>query len=63
MLDWNGNGRIDPVDIGISIAARDCLEEEDVFEEALENTPSVQEEGPKKSFWAWLLGRRKKNKP
>ena len=22
MLDWNGNGKIDPVDIGISIAAQ-----------------------------------------
>jgi hypothetical protein len=21
MIDWNGNGKIDPVDIGISIAA------------------------------------------
>jgi len=23
MIDWNGNGRIDPVDIGISIAAQE----------------------------------------
>ena len=22
MLDWNGNGKIDPVDIGISVAAK-----------------------------------------
>lgn len=22
MLDWNGNGKIDPVDVGISIAAQ-----------------------------------------
>lgn len=26
MIDWNGNGRIDPVDIGVSMAA---LEDDD----------------------------------
>ncbi len=26
MLDWNGNGKIDPIDIGISIAAENETE-------------------------------------
>lgn len=34
MLDWNGNGQIDPVDIGISMMMEDAFEEETGSEEA-----------------------------
>ena len=33
MLDWNGNGMIDPVDVGISIAVQDALTEEEYIED------------------------------
>lgn len=36
MLDWNGNGRIDPTDVGISIAARGLSGTSD------ENDPEVK---------------------
>ena len=28
MIDWNGNGKIDPVDVGISIAVEEQAEED-----------------------------------
>ena len=48
-IDWNGNGKIDPVDIGISIAAENARETEPDWEE-YENVPAAcpQERRP---FW------------
>ena len=61
MLDWNGNGRIDPVDVGISLAAQDIFEEEDTFEENA-GEPS-QEQGERTGFWTWVRRKLKKRAP
>ena len=39
MLDWNGNGRIDPVDAGISISV-ESEQETAVEQELLQRSPS-----------------------
>lgn len=51
MLDWNGDGKIDPVDVGISIAARDYLTEE---EEPIEDMLPLSS-GVKTAAWRTLL--------
>lgn len=53
MIDWNGNGKIDPVDIGISIAMQEQEEVEDDIEiDEIEIGHTVKTK--EKSFWNWL---------
>ena len=50
MIDWNGNGRIDPTDIGISIAAEGDGEEfsyDEMTEEAEEEKEVRTERSPR----------------
>lgn len=60
MLDWNGNGRIDPTDIGISIAVQSAEDAENAETDAGlcgEETEICQNyrAGKQTGFWKWLL--------
>ena len=53
MIDWNGNGRLDPADIAISIALDMAAQEQAEVEE--EDTDlDVRTEIPKTSRLSWL---------
>ena len=44
MIDWNRSGRIDPVDIGIDIAAHSAESDQEIyteknFSDSIENSP------------------------
>ena len=60
MIDWNGNGKIDPVDIGISIAMQEQEEnEEEIIEvDEIETGHKVKTKGT--PFWNWLRNRTRK---
>lgn len=47
MLDWNGNGKIDPVDVGISIAAQTQDEDPgaELGTEEVESRPGTEQIG------------------
>ena len=53
MMDWNGNGRIDPVDVGISIATGAFSE----GEEAPAGPEEQERPRPRpKGLLGWLFG-------
>ena len=65
MLDWNGNGRIDPVDIGISIATQnqnDNREETDTDIDIIEDVHIPTKSCHTDTLWKKFL-RSLKRKP
>lgn len=54
MIDWNGNGKIDPVDIGISIAMQEQEENEEEIIEVDEIETGHKVKTKEKPFWNWL---------
>ena len=60
MFDWNGNGKIDPVDVGISIAAQtwegECGTEESGSNAGKEKSGTARRESFIKVLLKKLLG-------
>ena len=54
MVDWNGNGRIDPIDIGISVAAQSPNEKYEE-ETELEGIRTTRKDSYTKNLWNSIL--------
>ena len=53
MIDWNGNGKIDPTDIAVSIALDSATQEQAELEDE-ETEPEVRTAPREKAKWNWL---------
>ena len=60
MIDWNRSGRIDPVDIGIDIAAQSAESDQEMYVE--KTVSDTVRKARKKSPLSRLLGRIEKSK-
>ena len=62
MLDWNGNGRIDPVDIGISIATQNQNDNQEETDTDIEDVHIPTKSSHTDTLWKKFL-RSLKRKP
>ena len=53
MIDWNGNGKIDPADVALSVALDSTIQEKSESKD-LEMDTNIGTESQAKVFWNWL---------
>ena len=53
MIDWNGNGKIDPADVALSVALDSTIQEKSKSKD-LEMDTNIGTESQAKVFWNWL---------
>lgn len=54
MIDWDGNGKIDPIDIAISVALDSTIQEKPGSKD-LEMDTNIEAESQAKVFWNWFM--------